>query len=88
MLTQGKVMMANMGGDDAILRAMRSNEDDTNEAYEAALEHAPADARDIVRRGREDEKRHWDWISAQLGEGHVGRGTAEQRRNTPPPPNY
>src|SRR5690606_437297 len=35
-LTRGKVVLADMAGDFAILKAMKSNEDDTNTAYERA----------------------------------------------------
>ena len=38
-LTQGKVILANLIGDLTILRAMRSNEIDTNTAYEFAKKH-------------------------------------------------
>ena len=36
LLTEGKVVLAALAGDKAILRAMKSNEDDTNAAYERA----------------------------------------------------
>lgn len=42
MLTRGKVMMADLMGDTAILQAMRSNEEDTNTAYERAVKGARA----------------------------------------------
>lgn len=85
MLTQGKVMMANLSGDEAILKAMQSNEDDTNTAYERALDRAPAEAQDIIRRGREDERRHWEWISATLEGRPVHRPPQSQRPSAPPP---
>lgn len=85
MLTQGKVFMANLAGDDAILRAMKTNEDDTNTAYERALEHAPAEARDILQRGREDERRHWEWIEAQLEGRPMHQPQSQQRPSAPPP---
>lgn len=67
MLTQGKVAMSAIMGDDAILRAMKSNENDTNTAYENAAENAPPEAREILQRGLADERRHCNWILAQLG---------------------
>lgn len=67
-LTEGKVVLSSLMGERAILKAMRSNEEDTNTAYERAVEKAPAEARDIVARGLADERRHRDWILAQLGE--------------------
>lgn len=68
LLTQGKVVMAGLMGDEAILRAMRTNEDDTNTAYQRAVERrdVPDDTREILMRGREDERRHCEWILATL----------------------
>lgn len=68
MLTEGKVALSSLGGDDSILKAMKSNEKDTNTAYERAVENCPVEARDIVERGLADERRHYDWILEQLGE--------------------
>lgn len=68
MLTEGKVALSSLGGDDSILKAMKSNENDTNTAYERAVENCPVEARDIIERGLADERRHCDWILAQLGE--------------------
>src|SRR5688500_11381626 len=39
-LAQGKVLMGNLAGDKGILVAMRSNEKDTNTAYERAVKHS------------------------------------------------
>ena len=47
-LTEGKVVLAGMGGDKAILRAMQANEKVTNTAYEKALE---ANGMDAAARG-------------------------------------
>lgn len=68
LLAQGKVYLADLAGDEAILRAMRSNEDDTNEAYGRAVGKAPKEAEAIVLRGREDERRHREWLVATLDE--------------------
>lgn len=68
MLTRGKVMMADLMGDTAILQAMRSNEEDTNTAYERAVkadEGTPA-AATALRAGLEDERRHRAWIEQAL----------------------
>lgn len=65
-LTVGKVRLANLMGDEAILKAMRSNEDDTNTAYERALAKCPPEACDMLERGLEDERRHREWIVATL----------------------
>jgi uncharacterized protein (TIGR02284 family) len=66
LMAQGKVAMADLIGDKAILEAMRTNEDDTNTAYQRAMEKAPAEVLDIVTRGREDERRHCEWILTTL----------------------
>jgi rubrerythrin len=65
MLTTGKVALASLIGDNAILTAMRSNEEDTVTAYERASRHAEAtpDARTIFERAHADELRHRDWMS-------------------------
>lgn len=64
LLTQGKVVLADLFGDRAILMAMKTNEEDTNTAYERALNHEdlPSEARDLIRRNLEDERRHRAWI--------------------------
>lgn len=67
-LTKGKVVIAGLGGDKAVLLAMKTNEEDTNIAYERATEHPDAsDAlREILRRGLNDERRHRAWIEQRL----------------------
>lgn len=65
-VTQGKVALGALVGDKAILEAMRTNENDTNIAYERVVEKAPPEAMDIVKRGLADERRHCEWIRAQL----------------------
>ena len=66
MLTTGKVALAGMAGDGAILKAMKTNEDDTVSAYEHALQNAAADERlrPILERGLADERRHREWMQA------------------------
>jgi rubrerythrin len=65
MLTTGKVALASLIGDGAILGAMRTNEEDTVTAYERASRHAeaPPDARQIFERAHADELRHREWMS-------------------------
>jgi uncharacterized protein (TIGR02284 family) len=68
MMTRGKVMLADLMGDSAILQAMKSNEEDTNTAYERAVkagEGTPA-AIAALRAGLEDERRHRAWIEQAL----------------------
>ena len=68
MLTQGKVAMGALLGDKAILKAMKSNEDDTNTAYERALKHQDIEtaAVPVLERGLADERRHRAWIEETL----------------------
>jgi len=63
-LTKGKVIIANLMGDGAIIDAMISNEKDTNCAYQNINEREDIwdDAKEILKRGLEDEKRHKDWL--------------------------
>jgi rubrerythrin len=65
LLTTGKVALASLIGDSAILTAMRSNEEDTVTAYERASTHAEAtaEAQAIFRRAHADELRHREWMS-------------------------
>lgn len=63
-LTTGKVALAGLVGDDAILKAMKTNEDDTVMAYEQALKNtvASADLRPVLEKGLSDERRHRAWM--------------------------
>jgi hypothetical protein len=46
---------------------MKTNEDDTNTAYERATQKdAPPEAHAVFERALEDERRHRDWIVATL----------------------
>ena len=67
-LTKGKVVLANLIGDDAILSAMLSNEGDTNQAYERMVKHSNKwpTALEVLQRGLEDERRHKLWIEQTL----------------------
>ena len=49
---------------------MKSNEDDTNQAYEQALDRddLTADIRDLLARNLADERRHRGWIEARLAQ--------------------
>lgn len=84
-LASGKVKLANLLGDEAILRAMRTNESDTNTAYERAFAKAPPDAREVLRHGLEDERRHLEWIVGTLA-GIEKQRRRRGRRNEPRPP--
>jgi uncharacterized protein (TIGR02284 family) len=68
-LTKGKVIIASLVGDKAILMAMKTNEDDTNVAYERAIARTdlPSDVRVVIERNLSDERRHRAYIEARLG---------------------
>jgi uncharacterized protein (TIGR02284 family) len=67
-LTKGKVIIAGLAGDNAILMAMKTNEDDTNTAYERATarDDLTPDVRVVIERNLGDERRHRAWIEARL----------------------
>lgn len=66
-LTKGKVVLADLSGDEAILKAMNANEKQTNTKYEEAVEeHYPTNVEVVVQRGLADERRHKAWIEATL----------------------
>lgn len=64
MLTTGKVALADLMGDGAILEAMRTNEDDTVSAYERASNHPSALPKTLAffQKALADECRHRDWM--------------------------
>ncbi|MBV9576779.1 MAG: DUF2383 domain-containing protein [Gammaproteobacteria bacterium] len=68
-LTKGKVYLAELMGDRAILSAMRSNEIDTNNAYERLNKYEDKwpDCVEFLKDGLRDEKRHKTWLEAELG---------------------
>ncbi|HEU4409666.1 MAG TPA: ferritin-like domain-containing protein [Polyangiaceae bacterium] len=67
-LTKGKVVLGGLVGDHAVLVAMKTNEEDTNTAYERAAGRADLspDVRDLLARNLSDERRHRDWIVARI----------------------
>lgn len=66
-LTKGKVVLAGLVNDKAILKAMRANEEVTNTKYEEALETGyPEPIQALVRKGLADERRHKDWLVTTL----------------------
>ncbi|EYF04178.1 PA2169 family four-helix-bundle protein [Chondromyces apiculatus] len=67
-LTKGKVVLGGLLGDRAVLTAMKTNEDDTNTAYERALKRndIPARIRAVFQRNLADERRHRDWIVQRI----------------------
>lgn len=67
-LTMGKVVLAGLIDDEAILRAMKSNEDDTNQAYERAVAQSGVPERVLasLRTNLGDERRHRAWIEKRI----------------------
>ena len=67
-LAKGKVVVGGLFGDHAILLAMKTNEDDTNTAYERLLQRSdfPAGLLSLAQRFLGDERRHRAWIEDQL----------------------
>ena len=65
-LTTGKIALANLLGDGAILKAMSTNEIETKMAYDQAAKNdaAPADAKVFFRKAFDDESRHKAWMDA------------------------
>jgi rubrerythrin len=64
MLTTGKVLLAGLMGDAAILKAMKTNEDDTVTAYERASTHNDAipKSKAFFEKALADERRHREWM--------------------------
>lgn len=69
MLTTGKVALAGLAGDGAVLKAMKTNEDDTVQAYEQASSNTDADneMRTAFATALEDERRHRAWMETAAG---------------------
>jgi rubrerythrin len=63
-LTTGKVKLGALIGDRAILMAMITNEQDTNTAYERAINHEgfEADMITLLKKNLADERRHREWL--------------------------
>lgn len=64
LLTTGKIALADLFGDGAILKAMATNENDTVTAYERASAHpdAIAPSRSFFQKALADEQRHREWM--------------------------
>ena len=65
MLTTGKIALADLMGGATILRAMKTNEDDTVTAYERAFRHKDAipQSKTFFMKAHPDEERHRAWMS-------------------------
>lgn len=66
-LTKGQVVLADLGDDKAILKAMKINEDQTNSKYEQAVEEGfPDHIQTLLEQGLSDERRHREWIKETI----------------------
>lgn len=67
-LTKGKVVIGGLFGNRAVLMAMKTNEDDTNTAYERAVAQVGlgTDVHQILERHLADERRHREYIVVAL----------------------
>jgi uncharacterized protein (TIGR02284 family) len=81
-LTKGKVVIGNIIGDRGVLMAMKSNEDDTNTAYERVAKRTDLSPEllALVQRNLADERRHRAWIVERLD--YIREAREEPR---PPP---
>ena len=63
-LTTGKIALAQLMGDKTILKAMKTNEDDTVTAYSRATNHPDAveKSRAFFAKALADEERHREWM--------------------------
>jgi rubrerythrin len=71
-LVKGKVELASLFGDQNILSAMLSNEEDTNTAYERINarigESADKEIAKIIADGLADVRKHKDWIQSNISQ--------------------
>lgn len=68
MMTQGMVVIRSITGDKGIMKAMKTNEDQTNAKYEKAVQwpNIPNDVRTVLEKNLADERRHRSWIVDQI----------------------
>lgn len=65
-LTKGKVAIAELGGDDSILKAMVLNEEVTNKAYEnESSKTYPPHIQSTLEKNLADERRHREWLKTK-----------------------
>ncbi len=67
-LTKGKVVIADLMGDKAILKAMHSNEVDTNTAYERATSNMSVspETLEVLLLNFADEQKHKRWLESAI----------------------
>ncbi|MBX3212590.1 MAG: DUF2383 domain-containing protein [Labilithrix sp.] len=84
-LTKGKVVLASLVGDRMILLAMKMNENDTNLAYDRAVQRTdlPAHVREVLVKNRDDERRHLAYILGRLEDYEIGEEKEAAVASTP-----
>ncbi|AIL64439.1 hypothetical protein NOVO_00125 [Rickettsiales bacterium Ac37b] len=67
-LTKGKVLISSLLGDKSILSAMKTNEDDTNSAYERLnnYKNIPITLKSELANFFKDEQKHRAWIEEKV----------------------
>ncbi len=66
LLTTGKVAIAELGGDDAILKAMVANEEVTNKSYDTEVsKNYPPHIQSTLEKNLADERRHREWLKTK-----------------------
>ncbi len=72
LLVNGKVELASLFGDQNILNAVLSNEEDTNTAYERIKarvgESDDSKISEIITKGLEDERKHKSWLQKNISQ--------------------
>ena len=78
MVTKGKVVIGGLMGDPTVLLAMKTNEDDTNKAYERATQRTdlPQNLMSMLQRNLADERRHRASIEQFL---HAGKDKQKEQ---------
>jgi len=67
-LASGKQVITALTGDKALLAAMKTNEDDTNTAYERAVVHGAVSPhlKELMRANLADARRHRAWLERRI----------------------
>jgi hypothetical protein len=84
LLTQSQKPVSDLVGDQAILLAVKTKEEDAEAAYAHAMNVVPAQADDVLARGRASLHHHQDWSSAILSE--LSASASYQGVDQPPKP--
>ena len=87
-LEEGKVLLAQLGSDDAILKTIRTNTQQLVDAYEHALGQGPAEAQEAVVHGRDDQRRQVDWLTTTIKALETAPHRGVPPWNIPPPSGF